>query len=204
MAGIDWISFVIASVAVVLAPGPGSLFVARTAAVSGSRAGYAAMLGIMAGDTCLIMLSTLGVSALFAMYPSLFDLFRLAGAAYLVFLGLRLLFKRPGTKPFHVPNRDRSFLPALSVTLLNPKAVLFFMAFFPMFIRSPGHGRLLAYAVMAAAFQVISAVYLSTLVSASSWTSSTLQRNGAARIVLEKLCGCAFIGLGMKVALSKR
>jgi leucine efflux protein len=204
MAYIDWISFVIASIAVVLTPGPGSLFVARTAVVSGLKAGYAAMLGIMVGDTCLIMLSTLGVSALFATYPAVFDLFRLAGAGYLVFLGLRLVFKRPRTRSFQVPNRDRSFMQALSITLLNPKAVFFFMAFFPIFIRSPEHGRFLAYAVMAVAFQVISGAYLSTLVRTSSWTASTLQRNNAARIVLEKLCGCAFIGFGMKVALSKR
>jgi leucine efflux protein len=204
VAYIDWISFVMASIAVVLAPGPGSLFVARTAAVSGLQAGYAAMLGIMAGDTCLIMLSTLGVSAFFAIYPSVFDLFRLAGAAYLIFLGLRLVFKRPRAESSHAPNRDRSFMQAVSITLLNPKAVFFFMAFFPMFLTSPEHGRFLAYAAMAVAFQVISAAYLSTLIFTSSWMASALQRNSVTQMVLRKLCGCAFIGFGLKVALNKR
>ena len=72
MTNIDWIGFVIASVAVVLAPGPGSLFVAKTAGANGARAGHAAMLGIVLGDTCLIVLSFLGLSALFSAHPILF------------------------------------------------------------------------------------------------------------------------------------
>ena len=72
MTNVDWIGFVVASVAVVLAPGPGSLFVAKTAGTGGLRAGRTAMLGIMLGDTCLIVLSLLGVSALFSAHPALF------------------------------------------------------------------------------------------------------------------------------------
>ena len=201
---IDWTSFLIASIAVVLAPGPGSLFVARTAVVSGTRAGYGAMLGIMVGDTCLITLSVLGVSALFRTYPSVFHLFRLAGAAYLLFLGVKLLVKKPRNEPINLSGYDRSFVQAISLTLLNPKAVLFFMAFFPLFLKSPEPGQFFSYTVMAFAFQCVSATYLSTLIHASSWTATALRRNTVTRAVLEKLCGCAFIGFGLKVALTKR
>jgi leucine efflux protein len=203
MADIDWISFVIASMAVVLAPGPGSLFVARTAVVSGMRAGYRAMSGIMLGDTCLIVLSVLGVSALFRAYPSVFHLFRLAGAGYLFFLGARLLLRKPGTEPFRLPGGNRSFIQAVSITLLNPKAVFFFITFFPLFVKSSGRGHFLAYIVMALAFQCISATYLSILVRTSCWTASTLRRSAKTRIIMEKLCGCAFIGFGIKVVLTR-
>jgi leucine efflux protein len=176
MIGIEWIGFVIASVAIVLAPGPGSLFVARTAAASGLRAGHKAMVGIMFGDTCLIILSVLGVSAIFRAYPSVFHVFRLAGVAYLAFLGLKLVFRKSKTESVHISNRDRSFLQAVSITLLNPKAVFFFMAFFPLFLRSSDHSRLLAYAAMAVAFQFISMTYLGILIRASSWTAAVLRK----------------------------
>jgi len=204
MIDIDWIGFVIASMAIVLVPGPGSLFVARTAGVSGLKAGYKAMVGIMVGDTCLIMLSVLGVSAIFYAYPSIFHVVRLAGAVYLTFLGLKLVFRKTKTESILVPNRDKSFLQAVSITLLNPKAIFFFMAFFPMFLRTSEHSRFLAYAAMAIAFQLISMTYLSILICASSWTALALRRNSLTRVVLEKLCGCVFIAFGMKVALMKR
>jgi len=203
MGNIDWIGFVFASIAVVLAPGPGSLFVAKTAAASGSRAAYEAMLGIMVGDTCLIVLSVLGVSALFNAYPSLFHVFRLAGAGYLLFLGLRLVIGKAETESVHQQDRNNSFLQAISITLLNPKAVFFFMAFFPLFVKSPENEPFLTYGTMTLTFQFISATYLALLIRASSWTASALRKSSVARLVLNKLCGCVFIGFGVKVAITK-
>lgn len=197
---IDWFGFTIASIAVVLAPGPGSLFVARTAGTSGPRSGF----GAMAGDTCLILLSLLGVSALFRAYPSLFHLFRWAGAAYLTFMGLKLLLRKPQPEADSVPERGNPFLQGVSITLLNPKAVFFFMSFFPLFLKSSDHGQAAAYAAMAAAFQLISMTYLSLLVRASSWAASALRRNLMVRLLLEKLCGCVFVAFGVKVAFTDR
>jgi len=202
MSNIDWIGFIIASIAVVLAPGPGSLFVVKTAGTSGLRAAHGAMLGIMVGDTCLIILSVLGVSALFRAYPSLFHILRLAGASYLLFLGLKLILGKSRTDSVRL--QGHSFRQAISITLLNPKAVFFFMAFFPLFVRSPESDPLFTYAVMTLTFQFVSATYLSLLVRMSSWTSSALLKSSAARFVLEKLCGCVFIGFGVKVALIRR
>ncbi len=204
MINIDWISFVIASIAVVLSPGPGSLFVARTAGTSGLKAAQRAMLGIMVGDTCLIILSVLGVSALFRAHPSLFHALRLAGAGYLLFLGLRLVLGKSRTESFRMQDCDHSFRQAISITLLNPKAVFFFMAFFPLFIGSSQNDSFFTYASMTLTFQFISAAYLSLLIRASSWTASALRNSGAARFVLEKLCGCIFIGFGLKVAITRR
>lgn len=204
MTNIDWIGFVIASVAVVLAPGPGSLFVARTAGASGPRAGYGAMAGVMVGDTCLIVLSLLGVSALFRAHPSVFQAFRLAGACYLAFLGLRLVFRKSKVESTRVLDCNRSFMQAVSITLLNPKAIFFFMAFFPLFVRSSESGSFLAFTAMALVFQLISVAYLTTLIRASSWTASVLRNSSVARVVLQRLCGCAFIGFGVKAALTKR
>lgn len=203
MATVDWLGFVIASVAVVLAPGPGSMFVAKTAAGGGVRAGRLAMLGIMAGDTCLIVLSLIGVSALFLVYAPLFHLIRFAGAGYLIFLGVRMLLSRPDTRN----NEQAPGLPfrrAVLVTLLNPKALLFFMAFFPIFIRSAQSGLVIPYVMMTVVFMALSATYLSLLVYASSTLALAFRRNTVAQSIARRLCGCVFIGFGLKVAMTSR
>ncbi len=201
---VDWIGFVIASVVVVLAPGPGSIFVAKTAATACQRAAFKAMLGIMAGDTCLIALSLLGVSAIFHAHPSLFHTVRLAGAAYLVVLGLQAIFTGPEERTAVTQRHDVPFWQAMMITLLNPKAVLFFMAFFPVFIKSAENGLVTSYAIMTLAFMTISASYLSFLIQASSGIASAFQQNRALQSIMRRLCGCIFIGFGLKVAATSK
>jgi leucine efflux protein len=204
MVSVDWIGFSLASVAVVLAPGPGSVFVAKTAASFCVREGFMALLGIMVGDACLILLSLLGLSALFLAHPSLFYIIRLAGAGYLVFLGIQLIFARSKSKEDVMPAHGSSFRQAVSITLLNPKAVFFFMAFFPVFIRSAENGLVAAYAAMTLIFMIISAAYLFSLIHASSKLALAFQQNRQLQLVARKLCGCIFIGFGLKVALVSR
>jgi leucine efflux protein len=204
MISVDWIGFSLASVAVVLAPGPGSVFVAKTAATSRIQGGLMAMLGIMVGDTCLILLSLVGVSALFLAHPSLFHVIRLAGASYLIFLGLQSIFARPKRGKDAAQAHCLPFRQAVSITLLNPKAVFFFMAFFPVFIRSAENGLVATYAVMTLVFMTISATYLSFLIHASSKLALAFQQNRRLQSVARKLCGCVFIGFGLKVAMVSR
>jgi len=201
MISVDWIGFGVASVAVVLAPGPGSLFVAKTAATAHVRAGLLAMLGIMVGDACLIVLSLLGVSALFLAHPPLFHVIRLAGAGYLIFLGLQFVLTRPKKKSDSEQCYSLPFRRAVAITLLNPKAVFFFMAFFPVFIKSAQDGLVVPYATMTLVFMSISATYLSFLIHASSKLALAFQQNRTLPWVARKLCGCVFIGFGLKVAM---
>jgi leucine efflux protein len=204
MLEVDGIGFGVASVAVVLAPGPGSVFVAKTAATARARAGRMAMLGIMVGDTCLIGLSLLGVSALFLAHPSLFHVIRLIGAGYLIFLGLQSIFAKPGKRSEIEQSRSLSFRRAVSITLLNPKAVFFFMAFFPVFINSTAGGLVVPYAVMTLVFQTISATCLSFLIHAPSKLALAFRQNRALQSIARKLCGCVFIGFGLKVATESK
>lgn len=198
---VDWVGFSLASVAVVLAPGPGSLFVARTAA-GGVRDGVLALAGIMVGDACLISFSLLGVSALFLTHPSLFHGVRFAGACYLIFLGLQSIFFAP-KKEASAIRRGNAFRRAVSITLVNPKAVLFFMAFFPVFIRPPAGGLVAPYAAMTLLFMAISAGYLFFLVRVSSGLALAFERNGRLRSAARKASGCIFVGFGLKVALAQ-
>lgn len=207
MINVDWIGFTVASTAVVLAPGPGSVFVAKTAGSAGTKAGHKAMFGIMLGDTCLITLSLLGISALFMTHPSLFHAVRLIGAGYLIFLGLQSIFARKNKKKdksvsFH--NSVLSLRRAFIITLFNPKAVIFFMAFFPIFIQSTQGGLLVPYIGMTSVFMVISFTYLYILSYISSKVGLAFQENRTIQSITRKVCGCLFIGFGIKAAVSSR
>ena len=204
MINVDWMGFSLASVFVVLAPGPGSLFVAKTAATSRVQGGLMAMPGIMVGDACLILLSLLGVSALFLAHPSLFHVIRLAGAGYLIFLGFQSIVTRAKKEAGAARTNSLPFRQAVSITLLNPKAVFFFLAFFPVFIKSAENGLVATYAVMTLVFMTISATYLSFLTHASSKLALAFQQNQRLRSITRKLCGCIFIGFGLKVAMVSR
>lgn len=204
MTNIDWIGFIPASIAVVLAPGPGSMFVAKTAAAKGARAGSSAMLGIMAGDAILILLSLLGISALFAAGPSLFHAVRLVGSCYLIVLGIQLFLSVPKNKAAHPEERALSFKRAVTITLFNPKAVFFFMTFFPVFIKSEERGLFYSYAVLTIVFMIISASYLLFLSHISSKIGFKFRENSLLQSVARKTCGCIFVGFGIKVAILSR
>lgn len=204
MAGIDWVGFVAASVALVLAPGPGSLFVAKSAARSGVGTGMRAMLGIMLGDTCIILLSFFGVSALFAAHPSLFHVVRLLGAGYLIYLGILSLFRPVAKERTSSDGSSAAFRKAFTITLLNPKAVLFFTAFFPLFINSPAGGLFIKYTYLTLVFMALSAAYLSLLTRLTAKVGAQFKQSRLMQSIARKACGCLFVAFGVKVALTTR
>ena len=203
MTNINWIEFIIASTGIVLLPGPSSMFIARTAAAS-LGASRLALLGIMIGDTCCILLSLLGVSALLAAYPSLFHAIRLTGAGYLIFLGLQSIFTAPEKQAQGIRDSILTFKRAVVIPLLNPKSVFFFMVFFPFFLKSSHGGMLIPYAAMTVAYMIISASYLLTLGYISFKIGLAFQGNRKLKLILRKLYGSIFIGFGLKVAISSR
>ena len=202
MASVDWISFITASIAVILTPGPGSLYVAQSAATCGLRSGVAAILGLVLGDICLIICSFAGASALLLAHPLLFHGGQILGAAYLIYLGihaLRAIPVKPSARESHEVARislGRAYL----LTLLNPEVLIFFMAFFPLFIKPVASNLSLEYAIMAAIFTVLSISYLSVLVSVVIKMGRNLTDNGKAIVILNRICGGIFIILGVKVA----
>lgn len=199
---IDWFGFIPASIAVILAPGPGSLFVAKSAASGGLRTARLAMLGILTGDILLILLSFLGVAALFTAYPSLFQTLRLAGASYLIFLGLQLVLTPPeGKKETGSKGSDGTFKNGVTITLSNPKAIIFFIAFFPLFLPSSGgEGFLSSYAIMTTLFLGANQAYLFFLSRLSSRVGSAYQENIRLQSAARRTCGAIFILFGIKIA----
>src|SRR5438094_474883 len=133
------LAFAAASLLLVIMPGPNLVYIVTRSVSQGVRAGAVSALGVETGTLVHIGAAVLGLSTLVASSPVAFAVLRYAGAAYLCWLGLRAL-RRPSTVDIAESHREplpRLFCSGLLVNVLNPKVVLFFLAFLPQFVR-PG------------------------------------------------------------------
>ncbi|MFN7726024.1 MAG: LysE family transporter [Rubrivivax sp.] len=180
-------------------PGPGTFTLLTSTAKGGLRAGAAATGGVILGDQVLLWLAVAGVSALLAAHPLLFQGVQYLGAAYLAWIGLKLLFAKPGdASPINI--QPRHYLrQAFFITLLNPKAIVFYMAFFPLFINPAQHRGLLTFAVMAVTIAVITAVYCLLLCAFAQAVSAKVRAHQTLARGLEKLAGVFLIGFGIRL-----
>ena len=132
--------FLLACLAVNISPGPSMLLISSTTVAKGFRAGIFAVLGLSAGAFVHILLAASGVAALLAASPTVFTVVRYLGAIYLIYLGLDLLRNRQAlSAPDQSTNRKPAwhyFMRGFLVDLLNPKIVIFFLAFIPQFLIS--------------------------------------------------------------------
>ena len=144
-----------------------------------------------------------GVAALLAAYPDAFNAVQWVGAAYLAWLGAQMLLAKPGAapvlniKPHHFLNQ------ALMITLLNPKAILFYMAFFPLFVDPVRQQGLITYGFMAATIAVLTFLYGLIAVLLTYFLAERVRANPMVTRVLEKVAGLFLVGFGVKLALSR-
>jgi leucine efflux protein len=179
---IDLWQLVLATVVFLMLPGPGTFCVLTCAARNGLRGGLAALAGIMLGDTVLMVLAAIGVAALLQSNPTLFKVLQYLGAAYLAWLGLKLLLAKSGTAAAMVPfSGAADFRRGLLITLINPKAIVFYMAFFPLFISS------------------CTLLYGSMLAISGSAAAARLKHNRRIAGFATKAAGLFLIGFGIKL-----
>ena len=183
--------------------GPGTFALLTSSAKGGFRAGAGATFGIILGDQVLMWLAVAGVAALLAAHPTVFRLVQYAGAVYLAWIGLRLIFPRPGaSSPIHI--EPRHYLrQAFFITLLNPKAIVFYMAFFPLFVDPARHQGMLTFGVMAATIAVLTFAYGLVVVLLTHHLAERMRANPVISRVLEKVAGLFLLGFGIKLAVSK-
>ena len=143
------------------------------------------------------------VAALLAAYPAAFHAVQWLGAAYLAWLGWQMLRSRPGDAPvLHIRPRQY-FRQALAITLLNPKAIVFYMAFFPLFVDPARHQGLLTFGVMAATIAALTLGYGLVVVGLTHWLADRLRANPRAIQWLHRLGGACLVAFGLKLALSR-
>jgi threonine/homoserine/homoserine lactone efflux protein len=199
----DYGAFVAAIILFLAIPGPGNLALITSTGKGGLRGGMAATLGVIAGDQVLMWMAVAGAAALLATYPAAFNAVQWLGAGYLAWLGWKMLTAKPGDKPVLNIRPRQYFQQGLTITLLNPKAIVFYMAFFPLFVDPARHQGLLTFGVMAATIAALTLGYGLVVVLLTHFLAERMRANPAIARTLEKLAGVFLIGFGVKLALTK-
>ena len=195
----DYGAFCAAILVFLALPGPGTFALLTSTGKGGFRAGAAATLGLILGDQVLLWLAVAGVAALLAAQPLLSQGVQYLGAAYLAWIGLKLIFAQPGTAgPVRIEPRHYA-RQAFLITLLNPKAIVFYMAFFPLFIDPASHRGAVTFAAMAVTIAVITAVYCLLLCAFAGAVSARVKANLRLARGLERLAGVFLVGFGIRL-----
>ena len=189
-------AYTVAAVGLILAPGPDTAFVLAQSVGGGRTAGARAALGVAAGVLVHTVAAVAGLSVLFRVSAVAYDVVRLAGAAYLVYLGVATLRGRDGGLSVDDSTASGSFRQGLVTNVLNPKVALFFLAFLPQF------GAGLELLPLGALYAAITAVYLGALALASGTARALVDRPGV-RTWLRRGSGGTMLALGAIVALGE-
>jgi leucine efflux protein len=196
----DYPAFCLAVLVFLALPGPGTFALLTSTAKGGFRAGAAATFGVIVGDQVLMWLAVAGVAALLAAYPPVFKAVQYAGAAYLAWIGLKLLFSKGDGSANPVRIEPRQYArQAFFITLLNPKAIVFYMAFFPLFIHPATHQGMKTFVAMALTIALITLAYCLTLCALAEAVAERVRAALRCARWLERLAGIFLIGFGIRL-----
>lgn len=201
----SYTSFVAAILMFQLIPGPGTIAILNAVARNGIGAGLGAVAGTLMGDFIYIVAAIVGLAAAIHTRPFLFQGFQWLGAAYLCWIGFRLL-RHPVVGSGAAPEPKKSgwvyFRQAFAVSLTNPKVILFFVALFPLFMRPDASTSKLG--IMMAHVTVISFLYQAGLVFIGNAAARRLSVLPSARKVATRLAGAGLVGFGIKCMFGNR
>ncbi|MNK27236.1 Leucine efflux protein [compost metagenome] len=195
----------IAAVLVFLAlPGPGTFTLLTATGRGGVRGGYTALFGLLLGDQILMWLAVAGVAALLKANPLVFHAVQYLGAAYLVWVGIGLLRQPRSTgeeggirlQPGHY------FRQAVLINLLNPKAIIFYMAFLPLFIDPARHQGVVTFATMAVIIFVMGLAYCSVLIGVGNLLRRRILQHPRVGLLLRRVAGVFLVGFGVRLGIA--
>lgn len=203
-------TYAIGALGIILLPGPNSLFVLSVATARGVKAGYQGAVGVFLGDTILLVCTALGAAGLLRSNPALFMVVKYAGAAYLAWLGVNLLWSAiqkwrsndapvaaVAETPAHLAH---PFKRALVISLLNPKAILFLLSFFVQFIDPTYETPAVPFLILSAIVMAFSALYLSALIFAGARLAQAFRARKRLSAGLSSSVGALFMWFGAKLA----
>ncbi|MEU1693684.1 leucine efflux protein LeuE [Streptomyces hirsutus] len=211
---IDLPTYLAGLILIVLLPGPNSLYVLSVAARRGVRVGYRAAAGVWCGDAVLMTLSAAGVASLLQGNAVLFGIVKYAGAGYLTWLAIGMLRAAwgmwrtrreqsgPGTVAADTAPMERPYRRALVISLLNPKAILFFISFFVQFVDPAYAYPALSFVVLGVFAQIASVLYLSALIFGGTRLAAAFRRRRALSAGATSAAGALFLGFAAKLSLA--
>jgi threonine/homoserine/homoserine lactone efflux protein len=200
----NFLLFLAASIAITVAPGPDNLQVLARGISQGRAAGLVAALGFAAGISFHTTLAALGVAALLKSSPMAFEAVKLAGAVYLVWIGIKAIRSKGLSSAHDRPSQPLAVVFRQSVigNLLNPKVTLFFIVFLPQFVNPhDGQSVMLQMFELGGVFMLQTVAVFSVFGVAAGMIGAYLKRRPRVGVWLDRLAGATFIGLGIRVAL---
>lgn len=203
----DFVLFVTTGILLNLTPGPDTVYILGRSIAHGRRAGVASALGISVGSVFHTGAAALGLSAFLATSAWAFTAVKLAGAAYLIFLGIRALLERNQDLaiPAHFKRNDAAaaFRQGILTNILNPKVALFFLAFLPQFIDTATPSKTIAFLILGLTFVTTGTIWCLILAWFSSAFSARLRESPTLATLLNRIVGSLFIFLGLRLATSR-
>jgi len=197
----DIAAFAVAVLVFLMIPGPGTFAILASSARGRAGGGYACLAGLMLGDWLLMVAAMIGVAALLAAHPLLFRMVQYLGAAYLAWVGVQLLRARDGAPATLLPITPGAyFRQGFLITVINPKAIVFYMAFFPLFIDPARYQGAATLAMMGAIVSLLTLVYGSLLVIGGDWVAQRLRARRTMGRWVSRFAGLALIGFGARLA----
>ena len=210
---INYMTYVVGTILIILLPGPNSLYVLAVAVQKGIKQGWAAACGVFVGDAILMLSTAAGAVTLLNTYPLLFQVVQFAGAGYLSYIGFRLLmsaldsWKQRDSLPeaFEAKahkeiSKKAPFTKALIVSLLNPKAILFFLSFFVQFVDPSFSQPIVPFLVLAVTLQCCSALYLAAVIYGGHHLAETFRKRRRLSAATSAVTGAVFMGFAVKLA----
>ncbi len=206
-------TYIVGTILIVLLPGPNSLYVMSIASRFGIKAGYKSAFGVYTGDLVLILLTALGAASLLHTFPWVFTLLKIIGAIYLSYLGIKLLMAAYHTwSAFHSSTQVSTveknieqlnpFKTALTISILNPKAILFYLSFFVQFVDPAYPYPAITFTALAVILQIISMSYLTVLIFSGAKLASYFTSRYKVTASCVAAVGLLFCGFGLKLATS--
>jgi RhtB (resistance to homoserine/threonine) family protein len=200
--------FIVSGLLLNMVPGPDTLYIVGRSVAQGKKAGVLSVLGISSGCAVHTFAAAFGLSAVLATSASAFMIVKFAGAAYLVYLGIRMLVSKPAVSVQREPHFDRQdawmiFRQGMLTNILNPKVALFFLSFLPQFVDASSGTKIPAFLFLGAMFIFNGTLWCLFLVWIASTVSQRLRENRSVDSILKRATGALFIGLGLKLAAGK-
>ena len=216
MFGIEnYLGFILAAILLNLTPGTDSMYIITRSISQGQTAGFYSVLGITSGILVHTLLAALGLSVLLANSPTAFMIVKYIGAAYLCYLGLKMLLSKNSSSIANNLSKDQNVTSQKAVdgwqiykqgvltNTFNPKVALFFLAFFPQFIDASYAYGMLSFLMLGLTFATTGFIWCLCLALLASKFSKKLRENPKIESMMNKISGVVFMGLGIKLLTEK-
>src|SRR5688572_14581097 len=199
--------FIASGILLNITPGQDTLYIIGRTVSQGRRAGVLSVLGISSGSVVHTIAAAYGLAAILATSANAYVVIKFTGAAYLAYLGVRMMLSGPiageAAPEFGADSGWSIYRAGLLTNVLNPKVALFFLAFLPQFVAPTAESRVLAFLFLGAIFIVNGTLWCLVLVWGASTVSARLRRHAARGAIVKRATGAVFVGLGVRLAVSK-